>query len=108
MPTTIRFTATLSTVESSTIVRLPVQASQQLPSRGQVAVTATIGDQRFRTVVEPDGMRGHWLKLNDGVVRAGGIGAGDSVDVTLEVAQDWPEPEVPPDLAAALESASPK
>ena len=35
---TIRFTATLDTIDESTVMRLPEEASRLLPSRGQVAV----------------------------------------------------------------------
>ena len=102
---TIRFTATLQTIESSTILRLPEQASRRLPSRGQVAVHAAIDGAQFATVVEPDGLKGHWLKVDRDVQRAAGVGAGDRVSVCLEVTPDWPEPDVPLDLAAALTAA---
>lgn len=36
----VRFEATLYTIDGSTILRLPGKASNQLPSRGQVAVQA--------------------------------------------------------------------
>ena len=102
---TIRFTATLQTIDSSTILRLPEQASQRLPSRGQVAVQATIDRAQFAAVVEPDGLKGHWLKVDRDLQRAAGVGAGDRVSVCLEVTPDWPEPDVPADLAAALTAA---
>ena len=102
---TIRFTATLQTIDSSTILRLPEQASQCLPSRGQVAVQATIDRAQFAAVLEPDGLKGHWLKVDRDLQRAAGKCAGDRVSVCLEVTPDWPEPDVPPDLAAALTAA---
>ena len=52
---TIRFEAALSTIETSTVLRLPEAASTKLPSRGQVAVHGTIDGVEFRTVLEPDG-----------------------------------------------------
>ncbi len=36
----IRFEAELSTIDGASLVRLPESASEQLPSRGQVAVHA--------------------------------------------------------------------
>jgi hypothetical protein len=102
---TIRFTATLQTIDSSTILRLPEQASRRLPSRGQVAVQATIDRTHCAVVLEPDGLKGHWLKVDRDLQRAAGVGAGDRVSVCLEVTPDWPEPDVPPDLAAALTAA---
>ncbi len=101
----IRFTAPVTTLGDTTLVRLPEDASRRLPSRGQVAVRSTLGGHAFETVVEPDGRRGHWVRVDDDVRRASGVGAGDTAELTLEVRPDWPEPEVPDDLAAALEAA---
>lgn len=97
----VHFTGTVSAVEDTTLVRLPASASEQLPSRGQVAVQATLDGDRFPTVVEPDGRRGHWIRLAAPHAQPPGV----TVEVTLEVAPTWPEPDVPPDLAAALDEA---
>ena len=61
----IRFDATLSTIGTSTVLRLPETASKDLPSRGQVAVHGTINGVEFSTVLEPDGRSGHWMKVDD-------------------------------------------
>ncbi len=58
----IRFTVQLSAIDDTGLVLLPEVASEQLPSRGQVAVHATIDGHPFGTVVEPDGRRGHWVR----------------------------------------------
>jgi Domain of unknown function (DUF1905)/Bacteriocin-protection, YdeI or OmpD-Associated len=105
---TIRFTATLGSIDESTVLRLPEDASRQLPSRGQVAVRGSINGHEFRTVLEPDGLRGHWLKVDEELQRAAGISAGDGADWTIEAVRDWPEPDVPSDLAAALAAAPPR
>jgi hypothetical protein len=101
----ITFTAALSTIDDTTLVRLPQDASDRLPSRGQVAVRATIAGHGLATVVEPDGRRGHWIRVDESLQRVAGLGPGDTAEVTLEVTPDWPEPEVPEDLAAALAQA---
>ena len=101
----IRFEAELSTIDDTSLVRLPEAASEQLPSRGQVAVHATLDGHWFETVVEPDGRRGHWVRVDRPLEQAAGIGSGDTAELTLEVAPDWPEPDVPEDLAAALAAA---
>ena len=49
----VRFGATLYTIDGSTILRLPEKASNQLPSRGQVAVQATVNGHACQTVVGP-------------------------------------------------------
>jgi hypothetical protein len=104
----ISFAAELSTIEETTLVRLPEHASERLPSRGQVAVHASIGGHDFETVVEPDGRRGHWIRVDDALQRVAGVRPGDTTEVTLRVAPDWPEPDVPDDLAAALAEAPAK
>ncbi|PPF45274.1 hypothetical protein C5B85_06700 [Pseudoclavibacter sp. AY1F1] len=97
------------------IVRLPDDASRMLPSRGQVAVVGSIraragsgardGDasRTFETVIEPDGLRGHWLD----VAAAVGSDAADggTVSVELRPSGEWPEPKVPADFAVALAEA---
>ena len=104
-PAPITFAAELSAIEDTTLVRLPEDASEQLPSRGQVAVHASMGGHDFETVVEPDGRRGHWIRVDEDLQRAAGVGPGDTAEVSLHVVPDWPEPDVPDDLAAALADA---
>ena len=100
-----RFEAPVASVSDQLIVRLTGDASSALPSRGQVAVTGTIDDHAFATVVEPDGLRGHWIKLGDLKPAPRTLAVGQQVTVTLTPAGDWPEPEVPDDLRAALDAA---
>jgi hypothetical protein len=101
----IRFQATLEKIGPATLIRLPAQVSGRLPSRGQVAVQASIDGREFTTVVEPDGMKGHWIKVDQKLRRAAGVRVGDGVTVAVEVTRDWPEPDVPADLARALAGA---
>jgi Domain of unknown function (DUF1905)/Bacteriocin-protection, YdeI or OmpD-Associated len=102
---TIRFDATLYTVDESTILRLPKDASEKLPSRGQVAVRGTINEYPFQTVVEPDGSAGHWMRIDDELQHIAAIGAGDTVTLHIEPLKDWPEPDVPEDFETALAAA---
>ncbi|HEV2255498.1 MAG TPA: YdeI/OmpD-associated family protein [Streptosporangiaceae bacterium] len=104
----IRFDATLSAIDTSTVVRLPETASKSLPSRGQVAVRGTINGVDFQTVLEPDGNSGHWMRVDDTLQHAAGLSAGDTATLGIEVTKDWPEPNVPQDLAAALAAAPQK
>jgi Domain of unknown function (DUF1905)/Bacteriocin-protection, YdeI or OmpD-Associated len=101
----IRFKAGLEEIASSTILRLPGGVSGRLPSRGQVAVEGTINGHDFATVLEPDGVKGHWIKVDQELQRAANLRAGDSTTVTIEVTRDWPEPDVPTDLEQALTAA---
>jgi Domain of unknown function (DUF1905)/Bacteriocin-protection, YdeI or OmpD-Associated len=102
---TIHFTAVLSTIGTSTVLRLPEPVSKELPSRGQVAVHGAINGVQFQTVLEPDGNLGHWMRLGDTLLRAAGISPGDTATLDLEVTKEWPEPSVPGDLEDALSAA---
>jgi hypothetical protein len=102
---TIRFDATLSAIDTSTVLRLPETASKKLPSRGQVAVHGTLNGVEFQSVLEPDGMSGHWMRVADRLQRAAGIDVGDMATLDIVVTKEWPEPSVPEDLANALETA---
>lgn len=101
----IGFQAALYTLEQRTLLRLPESASAQLPSRGQVAVSGTLNGHEFRTVLEPDGHLGHWMRIDVGLQHAAGVAAGDIAAVEIEPTKAWPEPSVPLDLASALAAA---
>lgn len=104
----VSFEAKLFNLKDWTILRLPEDASKQMPSRGQVAVKGTFNGHEFQTVLEPDGYWGHWIKVTKELQDVAGVSAGDTAALELEVTKDWPEPEVPTDLAKALASAPDK
>ncbi|HSW97736.1 MAG TPA: YdeI/OmpD-associated family protein [Candidatus Saccharimonadales bacterium] len=109
----INFETKLFTINSWTILRLPEEASAQLPSRGMVMVSGTINGVPFKTLLEPDGRYGpgkkptHWFKPEKKLLGDAHAEAGDTVQVSIEPTKDWVEPEVPEDVQKALQS-SPK
>lgn len=105
---TIRFGATLYTIDKSTLLRLPEKASAKLPSRGQVTVQGTINGHQFQTVLEPDGNSGHWMRIDRQLQESAAVSAGDSATLEIESLKDWPEPSVPQDLKTALAAAPQK
>ena len=105
---TIRFEATLHTIDRWTILRLPKHASGKLPSRGQVAVRGTINGHGFQTVLEPDGSFGHWMRIDGKLKQSAGLAAGDTPTLEIESLKDWPEPNVPHDVETALAAAPQK
>ena len=104
----IRFDAALYTIEKSTVLRLPEEASRKLPSRGQVAVQGTINGHWFQTVLEPDGSFGHWMRIDGELQQTAALSAGDTATLEIESLKDWPEPNVPRDLETALAAAPQK
>lgn len=105
---TIHFEAPLYTLKKWTILRLPEQESEKLPSRGQVAVTGMINGHEFKTVLEPDGYWGHWMRVDKALQQAASVHAGDTAALELTPTKDWPEPEVPEDFKKALDVAPQK
>lgn len=102
----IRFESVLHKIGRWTIVRLPDEASAKLPSRGQVAVKGVLNHHAFRAVLEPDGRRGHWLKIDKTLQHAVAAHDGDRVVLEVEPIENWPEPAIPKDFRAALDGAS--
>jgi hypothetical protein len=96
----IRFEAEPRKTGGWTIVALPDDASARLPSRGQVAVKGVMNGHAFQTVLEPDGRRGHWLKVDEKLLRDG-----ERVALEIEPTKDWPEPDIPRDFRTALADA---
>ena len=87
------------------IVRLPGEVSDEMPSRGQVAVDAQLNGHAFGTVLEPDGRKGHWISIDEHLRNALSLRHKEQVTVQLETSTQWPEPHVPGDLKAALQDA---
>lgn len=86
----ISFSSRVERIGTRRIVRLPAETSAQLPSRGQVAVSAVLNGQAFETVIEPDGRRGHWIPLAGKTSEAEGLDAGDTVKGELSLRKEWP------------------
>ena len=112
--TLIRFKAKLfrpaesETAGSWTFLVLPKNASAKLPSRGMTAIEGTINGFAFQAMLEPDGQKSHWLKVERKLSEAAGAEGGDVVTLEIAPAAEEPEPEVPADLRKALATAAPK
>ena len=94
--------------DSWTFLVLPKAASAKLPSRSMTAVEGTINGVEFEAMLEPDGQKSHWLKVDGKLREAAGAEPGDTVALEIGPAAEEPEPDVPPDLRAALATAEPK
>lgn len=90
-------------INSRVIIKLPKEASDTLPSRGQVMVMGTINGHAIKTALEPDGNGSHWFAPSDAIRRAADVKPGNPVSLALEPTKDWPEPEIPKDWQAALD-----
>jgi Bacteriocin-protection, YdeI or OmpD-Associated/Domain of unknown function (DUF1905) len=93
--------------DSWTFLILPKNASAKLPSRGMTAIEGTINGFPFQALLEPDGQRSHWLKVDWKLRKAAGADAGDVVTLEIAPAAQEPEPTIPADLRKALAGAAP-
>jgi hypothetical protein len=103
----IKFKAAPYKIGTWTVLRLPKDASVQLPSRGQVMVKGTINGFPFETALEPDGDGSHWLDVDAGLQKSANVKVGDTATLAIESTKDWPEPVIPTDLKAALDANPP-
>src|SRR4029450_8012353 len=112
-PSKIRFKAKLFQPAESekagswTFLVLPKNASAKLPPRGMTAIEGTINGFAFQAMLEPDGRKSHWLKVDRRLSEAAGADAGGVVTLEIAPAAEEPEPEVPAGLRKALATAAP-
>jgi hypothetical protein len=105
----IRFQAKLqrpaanTKAESWSFLIVPKTASAKLPSRSVEAIEGTLNGFPFHAMLQPDGQKGHWLKVERKVREGAAAAEGDLV--TLEIASSDREPTVPADLRKALAGA---
>jgi hypothetical protein len=102
------FTATLlrpaqpGSDASWTFVVLPREVSEKLPRRGRTSIEGSINGYGFQATLEPDGQLSHWLRVDKALRDAAGVDIGDVVALEVAAVEQEPEPELPPDFAAAL------
>lgn len=108
----IQFEAKLYKISDWTILRLPDDASAQLPTRGMTMVSGTLNSVPFKTLLEPDGRYGpglkpsHWFSPDKKLLNDAHVSAGDVVSVEIEPTKEWIEPDVPEDVKKALSTSS--
>ncbi|WP_406827793.1 YdeI/OmpD-associated family protein [Microbulbifer sp. ARAS458-1] len=93
--------------ENWAFVILPGEVSATLPRRGRTSVDGSINGHEFRALLEPDGKKSHWLKIDKDLMKSAGAVHGDIAEFEIEAVEQEPEPEVPADLKQAL-TASPQ
>ena len=94
--------------DSWTFLILPKSASAKLPSRGMTVIQGTINGVPFQAVLEPDGQKSHWLRVDRKLSKAAGAEAGGVVTLEIAPATKETEPTIPAELRKALAAADPK
>lgn len=99
----ITFTAAPYLISSHLVLRLPKDASAKLPSRGQAMVEGTVNGQSFTTPLEPDGAGSHWFEIEPALQKEAHLSPNTTAQLVIEPVESWPEPELPADIAHALQ-----
>lgn len=86
-------------------VILPRTVSEKLPRRGRTSVTGTLNGHPFSATLEPDGQLSHWLRVDQSLLDASGVSAGDVVTLEIAAVDKEPEPALPVDFQQALAAA---
>jgi hypothetical protein len=111
---TIRFNAKLlrpaerEKADSWTFLILPKNASAKLPSRGMTAIEGSLNGVSFQAVLQPDGQKSHWLRVDRKLSEAADAEAGDVVALEIAPALEEPRLTIPADVRKALAAAAPK
>jgi len=93
---------------SWTFLILPKNESAKLPSRGITPIEGTINGISFQAVLEPDGQKSHWLRVDRKLRERAEAEVDDVVTLEIAPATKESEPTIPPDLKRALAAAAPK
>ena len=99
---TYNFEAKLVKVGPRAIIRLPIEVSEKLPSRGMVMICGTINNISFQAPLEPDGKGSHWMEVTHQLSDQVKVAIGDTVTIDIEPIDDWMEPEVAKDIMDAF------
>lgn len=109
---TARFTVRLQRMKTpdndppAAFVVLPPDASAILPRRGRTTVTGRINSHHFQRLLEPDGRKSHWMRLDSELMKVAEVAIGQEVSFEIEPVAEEPEPVVPDDLRTALEESA--
>ncbi len=78
---TLLFETKLSKIGNWTIIRLPKNISEKLPSRGMTMIKGSINNFPLTTPLEPDGMGSHWFRVNDSLIKMANLDPNSSVSL---------------------------
>ncbi len=86
-------------------VVLPLEVSAKLPRRGRTSVAVTMNGHKFEALLEPDGQKSHWLRIDEPELKSADAAIGQEARFEISALEQEPEPEVPGDLAEAIEAS---
>lgn len=87
---------------SKTYVRIPFSVEHVFGRRGHVAVTGTINNIPFHGLLALEGTGMHSLLISDETLSAAKVKAGDTVEISLQPADEEKQNIIPDDFKYAL------
>jgi hypothetical protein len=103
MRMTLQVEPTGATTATVILTQEQVDTLRGAPGRGRVPLAITFDGTTYRTSVSV--YRGQWMMVVNKEMREGGLTPGHSYDVDIMMDTAERTVEVPPDLAAAIDSA---
>lgn len=98
----IEFESKLITIASHYLIRLPIEASKKLPSRGMVMVLGSINKVNFQAPLEPDGNFSHWFEVGTSLMEKTKLQVGQTASLSIETMDHWTQPDMPKDIIDQL------
>ncbi len=109
----LHVSTTLMTIHDIPIIHFPSPLTDTFPSRGMCMGTGTINATPVTTWLEPDGMGGHFFIPESTLIQEWAQGSelsahqdDLSLEIHLDVVEDWSYPDLPPDFRDVLEQES--
>jgi hypothetical protein len=101
---TVAFETTLSSSGNNTGIPVPEQVIERLGHGGRPPVLVTLNGHAYRSTVAVMGDQ-HLIGVSAAIRAATGLKGGDPIRVTLKVADEPREVEVPADFASAMDES---
>lgn len=100
----LKFESEIQVIHDYAICRIPIDISQEFPSRGMNFAQITISSEVFEVNLEPDGQGSHWFYWPKGT-QAMPL-ENKPLTVSLKLLTNWSPPITPADFENALEESS--
>lgn len=101
----LTFTTQMITINNQTIVKLPLEISEKLPSRGMVMVEGTINETACKMPLEPDGRGSHFFQVTSEWMMLLNLDIKTHLTISLSTSKEWLEPDLPQDVLEAFKEA---
>lgn len=85
-------------------VIVPKDISATLSRRGRITVDAAMNGHQFRVLLEPDGRKSHWVKIEKELRDKSGVAVGEVAHFDIVALAQEPAPVAPADLMSALDT----